>query len=39
LLNRKNCGDEVMGTMVLLIPAMDMGVQTGVARFVVEYNW
>jgi hypothetical protein len=29
----------MMGTTVLLIPAMDMRVQTGVARFVVEYNW
>ena len=38
MLNRKYCCG-MMGTTVLLIPAMDMGVQTGVARFVVEYNW
>ena len=28
-----------VGTTVLLIPVMGTGVQTGVARFVVEYNW
>ena len=37
-LNRKYCCG-MMGTTVLLIPATDMGVQAGVARFVVEYNW
>jgi hypothetical protein len=36
---RVKTGPTEVGTTVLLIPVMGMGVQTGVARFVVEYNW